>query len=108
MAELSLQQLYGEHKFSNFLELHQAWQKTLDISVLNRRFYKEIADWYFWAVEKVRFPAGAGEIVKYRLFLSLITDEVHALPDSVRSVLFLSIYLRVQRVTERIAEQVKR
>ncbi len=66
LAELSLAPLYRAHKFSNFLELHQAWQKTLDISVLNRRFYKEIADWYFWAVDKVRFPADAGEDVAVR------------------------------------------
>ena len=33
---------------------------------LNRRFFKEIADWYFWAVDKVTFPpdAGADETVR--------------------------------------------
>lgn len=66
LAELSVASLYREHKFSNFLELHQAWQKTLDISILNKRFYKEIADWYFWAVEQVRFPADAGEDITVR------------------------------------------
>ncbi len=63
LAELSVAPLHSEHKFSNFLELHQAWQKTLDISILNKRFYNEIADWYFWAVEQVRFPADAAHIV---------------------------------------------
>ena len=57
LAELSLDALYQQHGFTNFLELHQAWQQTLDISELNRRFFKEIADWYFWAVEKVTFPS---------------------------------------------------
>ena len=56
LAELSLDALYQQHGFRNFLELHQAWQKTLDTSELNRRFFKEIADWYFWAVDKVTFP----------------------------------------------------
>ncbi len=56
LAELSLDALYQQHEFTNFLELHQAWQQTLDISELNRRFFKEIADWYFWAIEKVTFP----------------------------------------------------
>ena len=56
LADLSLSALHQQHGFSNFLELHQAWQQTLDISELNRRFFKEIADWYFWAVEKVTFP----------------------------------------------------
>ena len=56
LAELSLNALYQQHGFTNFLELHQAWQQTLDTSELNRRFFKEIADWYFWAVDKVTFP----------------------------------------------------
>ena len=61
LAELSLDALYQQHGFTNFLELHQAWQQTLDTSELNRRFFKEIADWYFWAVEKVAFPPDAGD-----------------------------------------------
>ena len=61
LAELSLDALYHRYEFSNFLELHQAWQRTLDISELNRRFFKEIADWYFWAVDKVTFPPDAGD-----------------------------------------------
>ncbi|MCY3553672.1 MAG: Eco57I restriction-modification methylase domain-containing protein [Candidatus Poribacteria bacterium] len=60
LAELSLDALYQQHGFTNFLELHQAWQRTLDTSELNRRFFKEIADWYFWAVEKVTFPHDKG------------------------------------------------
>ena len=60
LAELSLDALYHQHGFTNFLELHQAWQKTLDISELNRRFFKEIADWYFWAVSQVTFPPDKG------------------------------------------------
>ena len=63
LAELSVAPLYREHKFSNFLELHQAWQKTLDVSILNKRFYKEIADWYFWAMENGQFSADAAHIV---------------------------------------------
>ena len=61
LADLSLPALYQQHGFANFLELHQAWQQTLDISELNRRFFKEIADWYFWAVERVTFPSDTGE-----------------------------------------------
>ena len=57
LADLSLSALYQRHEVTNFLELHQAWQQMLDTSELNRRFFKEIADWYFWAVEKVTFPS---------------------------------------------------
>ena len=61
LADLSLDALYQRYEFSNFLELHQAWQQTLDTSELNRRFFKEIADWYFWAVDRVTFPSDAGD-----------------------------------------------
>ncbi len=66
LADLSLGALHRAHGFTNFLELHQAWQKTLDSSVLNKRFFRELADWYFWAVENVTFPADAGEDVAVR------------------------------------------
>ena len=63
LTDLSLGALYHQHGFTNFLELHQAWQKTLDTSELNKRFFKEIADWYFWAVGKATFPSNTGESV---------------------------------------------
>ena len=61
LADLSLPALYQRREVTNFLELHQAWQQMLDTSELNRRFFKEIADWYFWAVEKVTFPSDVGD-----------------------------------------------
>ena len=61
LAELSLDTLHQRYGFTNFLELHRAWQQALDTSELNRRFFKEIADWYFWAVENVTFPSDAGK-----------------------------------------------
>ena len=61
LAEMSLDALYQRYGFTNFLELHRAWQQALDTSELNRRFFKEIADWYFWAVEKVTFPSDTGK-----------------------------------------------
>lgn len=59
LFDLSLSQLYKNHKFKNFVELHRAWQKTLDSSELNKQFFQEISDWYFWARERVRFPDDA-------------------------------------------------
>lgn len=41
---------------SNFVELHKAWQTTLDTRELNRKFFQELANWYFWAVDAVEFP----------------------------------------------------
>ena len=63
LADFSLGELQRTHGVSNVLELHQAWQKTLDSSALNKRFFQELADWYFWAVDNVTFPDDTGEDV---------------------------------------------
>ncbi|MEP7219571.1 MAG: hypothetical protein ABI876_11680, partial [Bacteroidota bacterium] len=60
LFDLSLNHLYHGHRFANFVELHDAWRTTLDSSELNRKFYKELADWYFWALHQVKFPKQKG------------------------------------------------
>ena len=59
LFDLSIGALHEKHSFTNFVELQSAWQKTLDSSELNKRFFLEIANWYFWALDYVRFPSGA-------------------------------------------------
>lgn len=49
LSDLSLPGLNGEHGFSDFGGLHAAWRKTLDTDKLSGRFYRELANWYFWA-----------------------------------------------------------
>jgi hypothetical protein len=61
LFDLSLPELEKGSQMHSFVELHRAWQKTLDISELNKRFYREIANWYFYAVEHVEFPKGTTE-----------------------------------------------
>jgi len=56
LFDLSFQELLDKHEFTNFVELHSAWQKTLDTKELNKRFYSELFNWYLWAVQSVRFP----------------------------------------------------
>lgn len=72
LADLALPELYEHHRFTNFLEMHQAWQDTLNISELNKRFYSELANWYFWASSRVTFPEGAGTDVQSRNHISVI------------------------------------
>jgi adenine-specific DNA-methyltransferase len=50
LYDLSLPALHDEFEFHNFVGLHQAWQKRLSTYALNQRFYREVADWYFWAL----------------------------------------------------------
>lgn len=56
LYDLSFDELKEKRQFSNFVELHNAWQKTLDTKELNNKFFKELSNWYFWAQRYVSFP----------------------------------------------------
>ncbi len=56
LADLALANLATRQAIAGFGDLQRAWARTLDITELNRRFYREIANWYFWAVQLVEFP----------------------------------------------------
>ncbi len=42
---------------NDFDSLHAAWEQIFNIELLNNRFYKELSNWYFWALDQVDFPA---------------------------------------------------
>lgn len=56
LHDLSLGKLREKFSVTNFVELHRAWLKILDTKELNRRFYSELSNWYFWAMNKVEYP----------------------------------------------------
>ena len=56
LLDLSIDELQSKHRFGNFAELQKAWEQVLDTSALNKKFFREVADWYFWAVDTVKFP----------------------------------------------------
>ena len=56
LFDLSLAALQEKHDLDNFVKLHAAWQKTLDTAALNKRFYQELANWYFWRSIASGFP----------------------------------------------------
>ena len=64
LADLSLNQLYQEHQFTNFPELHDAWKRTLDTEALNKKFYRELFKWFEWAVKEAKFPTKEKRILK--------------------------------------------
>ena len=72
LFDLSRNELFRVQGFSSFVELHRAWAKTLDIQELNKQFYRELSNWYFWAVDNVTFPEDAGESVDIRNATSVI------------------------------------
>ncbi len=54
LTDFSFKNLESQPK--NFVELHHAWRKVLDTKTLNKQFYKELSQWYFWAMKEVYFP----------------------------------------------------
>jgi type I restriction-modification system DNA methylase subunit len=72
LYDLSVEPLHQKFSFTNFDQLQQAWKQTLDSSELNKRFFREIADWYFWAGTQVAFPPEAGPTDEIRNATGLI------------------------------------
>ncbi|HQB09969.1 MAG TPA: hypothetical protein PLW37_08875, partial [bacterium] len=46
----------GKNTVNSFASLHKHWQEVFDVSILNKKFYKELSNWYFWAMDNVEFP----------------------------------------------------
>ena len=72
LYDLSLPAIHERKSPSSFQQLHDAWREALDTSELNKRFYTELANWYFWASEHVAFPTGAGDDEEARTATGLI------------------------------------
>ena len=56
LFDLALEPLNQTHGVHNFVELHRAWEKTLDTEELNKKFYRELFTWFEWAVAEGKFP----------------------------------------------------
>ena len=73
LADLSLPRLI-DAGVRDFDDLHAEWERVLDIEELNRRFYRELFDWFQRAVGDCCFPDdGAGEGSTERHVIRLIT-----------------------------------
>ncbi|MDH0202247.1 hypothetical protein [Comamonas aquatica] len=58
LASFSLTELSADKRsIQNFDQLHAAWEEVFNVELLNKRFYRELANWYFWALPQVDFPA---------------------------------------------------
>ncbi len=53
LNDFVLKNLDADFGVSNFVRLHEAWQKRLGSYALSSDFFREIADWYFWAHHQV-------------------------------------------------------
>jgi len=85
LYDLSLDALYHEFYFHNFSGLHQAWEKRLDTSELNKLFYREVANWYFWAL-------GSPDVTLPRS-IEAISDSIER--EKQRSIFFIRLLTRL-------------
>lgn len=46
----------GTNAVGSFNALYRYWQEVFNVNILNKKFYKELQNWYFWAVKEVTFP----------------------------------------------------
>lgn len=51
-----LQDLVKPVGINTYEQLHQHWLQVLDVSILNKKFFQELSNWYFAAMNEVSFP----------------------------------------------------
>ena len=56
LESFSIEKLREQQRIDNFDSLHIAWEEIFNVELLNKRFYRELSNWYFWALEQVEFP----------------------------------------------------
>jgi len=65
-------QTTGPKAVNSFSKLYKFWQDVFSIEVLNQKFYQELSNWYFWAMDQVEFPDDEDQDRKNRNAKSLI------------------------------------
>jgi len=51
-----LQNMKITSKVTDYESLYNFWQEVFDVSLLNKKFYQELSNWYSYAVSEVVFP----------------------------------------------------
>jgi hypothetical protein len=64
LSELAISRS-GKQAVNSFSALYSYWQTVFNVSLLNKKFYEELSNWYFWAIKEVTFP---GEPTIHTLF----------------------------------------
>ena len=72
LAELHLESLLETERVRNFDTLHKAWEGVLNTETLNRKFYRELYEWYDWAKSECRFPDGETDTQVIRMITRLL------------------------------------
>ena len=67
-----LQALQRTNDINSYRGLYEYWQKVLDTQTLNKQFFQELANWYFWASDIAEFPRDFEKDRSIRNSISLI------------------------------------
>ncbi|RJQ38143.1 MAG: hypothetical protein C4550_07155 [Nitrospiraceae bacterium] len=67
-----LDDLKVEPDVTTFDALYKQWQEVFNVQLLNKKFYQELANWYFWALRNVEFPEDAEKNKDVRNAISVI------------------------------------
>jgi hypothetical protein len=62
----------GKKAVTTFEGLYNYWQEVFSVSLLSKRFYQELSNWYFWALKHVEFPDDAEKDREVRNATSVI------------------------------------
>lgn len=74
IESFSIRELVEAHgAIHSFDDLHAAWEEVFNVELLNKRFYEEISNWFFWARSQVEFPADLEPDNEKRNSMSVIT-----------------------------------
>ena len=72
LASFSVACLKKHQTINNFDTLHTAWEDVFNVQLLNKRFYRQLSDWYFWALSQVQFPDDVEKSAEKRNATNLI------------------------------------
>ena len=43
-----------EHHIRHYEDLYRLWKSVFDIQTLNNAFYKELQQWFYWAIKEIK------------------------------------------------------
>ena len=52
LSSFALPVLAQKTDVGSFDKLHAAWEHVFNVELLNKNFYRELSNWYFWARKK--------------------------------------------------------
>ncbi|MEX0290145.1 MAG: TaqI-like C-terminal specificity domain-containing protein [Flavobacteriaceae bacterium] len=58
----------AKQRIDSFDSLHAAWEAIFNVELLNKKFYRELSNWYFWAMRHCHFPLLDETSDRYFLF----------------------------------------